>query len=516
VTAPPAAAVEAPTRARALPAGETAPFLALLALYVGAHLTLRLVVSPTLTIDDSREAMFAQSLAWGYLPRQPPLYNWLVWVAFRLVGVGLLGLALVKYTLLALAFGFIYLTGRRVLGDGRLAALGAFSLLLMIPVNWVVHETLTHSVAALAASAGTFYALLRLERSGSVAAYLAFGAALGLGVLSKFSYAFFAAALLLAGLATAPVRRRLLHPRTLLSAAVLVALVGPFFAWFYGRAYALAPMYADEVGAGEVPGYLRGVASGTYFLARVSFYYLTPLWIVFLAVFRGAWAPRAAAPALTTPAGQLLERFLLAELTLLVAGVLVGGVTYLKFRWMLPVYCLCPLYALARVRAEPATAPRLGRLALVIVAAEVLVLVAIPASVLRGDWLGRPSRLNTPYDAVARAVAAAGFTGGTIVAGDGAMAGNLRLAFPRARAVRLTNPDYIPSARGGGQCLVVWEKRPLEHVPHDIRDWIRSTLGTDLEGAGPIRVIDAPYHHARHTVLRVAYVLLPEGRGRCG
>jgi 4-amino-4-deoxy-L-arabinose transferase-like glycosyltransferase len=515
VTGPSGSGAAVGLGARVVPAGETRRFFGLLLLYVSAHAVLRVLVSGTLTIDDSREAVFGQSLEWGYLPRQPPLYNWLVWAAFQVLGTGLAGLVAVKYALLFLVYTFVYLAGRRVLGDGRRAALGAFSLLLVVPVSWVLHESLTHSVAALASAAATFYVMLRLETSGSVRAYLALGLALGLGLLSKFSYAFFGGALILAALTVAPFRRRMLHPRIALTALAVVVLVAPYLAWFYGRDYALAPMYRDEVGAGEAPTYLLGVASGLYFLVRVTLYYVTPLWIVFWLAFRGAWAPSAGAAARAGPGGRLLERLLLAELALCLAGILAGGVTYLKFRWMLPVYFLCPLYALGWVGRDSTGERRLRWLTRVLAAAAVAVAVAFPASVLRGDFLGKPSRLTTPYPEVARDLAAAGFAQGTLIADDGALGGNLRLWFPRARVIRLTNPDYVPATRGGGQCLVAWEKAPVDRVPDDIRDWIRDALGTDLREAGPVRVIDARYRHARAATLRVVYVLLPHGLGRC-
>jgi len=116
-------------------------FVALLALYVLIHVVLRVTLSPTLTADDARDAFSAQSLESGYLPKQPPLFNWLVLAAFRVLGVSVVSLTLVKYLLLGLVYGFVYLCGRRLVSDPRLAALAAFSLLLMVPVNWVVHES---------------------------------------------------------------------------------------------------------------------------------------------------------------------------------------------------------------------------------------------------------------------------------------------------------------------------------------------------------------------------------------
>src|SRR5215471_8771551 len=52
--------------------------LALILLWAGLHTLLRLSLSSTLTTDDAREAVLAQSLRWGYQERQPPFYNWLV------------------------------------------------------------------------------------------------------------------------------------------------------------------------------------------------------------------------------------------------------------------------------------------------------------------------------------------------------------------------------------------------------------------------------------------------------
>src|SRR5262249_41548721 len=62
-------------------------FALLLVAYAITHAALRVWISPILNIDDAREAIFTQTLAWGYQPRQPPLYTWLAWVAVRLAGL---------------------------------------------------------------------------------------------------------------------------------------------------------------------------------------------------------------------------------------------------------------------------------------------------------------------------------------------------------------------------------------------------------------------------------------------
>ena len=496
-----------------------AGFGALLVAYAVVHVILRVWLSTALTIDDSREAMLAQTLEWGYQPRQPPLYNWLVWAAFRVVGVGVLGLTLVKYAVLALAYAFLYASGRRILADGRLPALAALSLLLMVPITWVVHEALTHSVAVLAAAAATFYTLLRVEASGSRRAYAALGAAVAAGLLSKFSFGLFAGALLIAALTVDRFRARLLHPRVLLAVGTTALVALPFALWFYRHEFSLTRIYAEEVDPGQPEPWLRGVASALYYTVRVSLYYLTPVWLVLLALFPRAWR-RAGTDGAPPPAGErLLARFFLAELGIVLAGALFAGLTYLKFRWMMPALFLFPLYVFCRVDRRPVDGARLRGYGRVLLVTEAIVLLAFVGNVYRGDALGKPSHLNAPYDALAAQLAAAGFTHGTLAGGEGPVAGpvagNLRLWFPRARVVRIANPDYVPPGGGDGQCLIVWEKERSDTVPAEVREWLAAALGATVPPEVPGRSLEALYHHATGQVLRVRYLLLPQGTGRC-
>jgi hypothetical protein len=335
------------------------------------------------------------------------------------------------------------------------------------------------------------------------------------GLLSKFSYALFAGALLLAALTVPAYRTRLLHPRVGLAAGAAALAVLPFAAWFYGHEFSLARIYAEEVDPGAPEPYLLGVASAVYYLARVSVYYLTPLWLVLLALFPAAWRASGAATA-PAPAERLLARFFLAELALVLAGALVAGVTYLKFRWMMPAFFLFPLYLFARVDRRPIDASRLRWYARLLVLTAAVGATAFVVNIWRGDALGRPSHLNAPYDALAAHVAAAGFTGGTIAGGEGSAAGNLRLWFPGARVLRLANPDYVPPDRaGGGQCLVVWEKERSETVPAEVARWLDAALGVRLPADLPVHTVELPFHFSRRHVLRSRFVLLPQGIGRC-
>src|SRR5262249_44038191 len=163
---------------------------------------------------------------------------------------------------------------RRIVRDPQFATLGAFSLLLLLPIGWTVHEALTHSVAVLAACAGTVYALLRVGDEPSPLAYRGLGLALGLGLLSKFTYVPFLAALCLAALTVERYRRRLLSPRILIIAGVAAALILPFAIWFAGEGHDLARLYAREVRIEDGDPWASDARMGLTYLVRVAPLYL--------------------------------------------------------------------------------------------------------------------------------------------------------------------------------------------------------------------------------------------------
>ena len=485
------------------------------------HASLRVWISPILNIDDAREAIFSQTLAWGYQPRQPPLYTWLVWAAVRAAGVRVASLTVLKYAVLAVAYVFAYLTARRVLEEPRLAPLAAFSLLLLLPVGWFVHDDLTQSVAVLATAAATVYVLLCVEAAPTSGRYAWLGVAIALGTLSKLTYLVFGAALGLAALTVAPYRRRLLEPRALVTLVVGVALVLPYALWLATYPDDLF-RFAQQVAPGSMRSYAAGVAEGLGAALRAFAYYAAPLAVIFLVLFPDVYRrqARAAAGDRRADAGVLIGRTILAGLGLLVVGALLNVLGQLKFRWAIPLFFLLPLYAcwrLDRLGMDPRRRRRLRAYAAVLAAAEGLMIAGIVLQTLGGARVGMPARLNTPYDAVGRAAAADGFRRGTIVAGPGPLGGNMRLAFPDSRVASLETPGYLPPAAraADGDCLLGWERGPADALPEEFAGWLRARLGVEAPAPASIVSVTVPHRHGPALELRAFLVRLPQGSGRC-
>lgn len=503
------------TRLRAHLALDTpAGFLFWLTLVCGVFLLLRLLVSATVGVDDVEQAIFAQGWALGYNPLQPPLYTWLLLVCFKLFGVSLFSLSLLRYTLMFLTFYFLYLSARRLVQEPRLAALAAFSPLLIYYIGWQAHQGFTHTTLLTAFACATLYMLLRLIESGSWRCYIALGVVAGLGMLSKYSYVLVAASLFLAGLLQEGSRRRLLNVRLLASIAVAVVIVLPAVRWMLAHHLALKDDIMHQSAAGMRHA---GVLHTWWLILRSSIDFLFPFWLVAPLLLPQALRllpqPQSGAD---FDGGRLLGHYHLIIYALLFGGALLGALIFITNRWMHPVLILFPLYYFYRAGQLGVSTPQLRRLTLCLAGVAVTVVVAWLVQPFTGKALCGRCRLFEPYPALAQDIAATGYTRGTIVAADEHIGGNLRMRFGDSRLLSLPYPFYTPPpSTTDGQCLLVWNAARGETLPVAMAEFVRSLLGMTLRGDEPVHVVEGVNHNLRDRALRLAFILLPRGAGDC-
>jgi hypothetical protein len=84
------------------------------------YASMRLAISHNLPQDDVTANILAQTLEPGYVVRQPPLHEWLLWSLQRLTGPTLLSFLILKYGLLTATFVFLYFVAKRLFADPRL------------------------------------------------------------------------------------------------------------------------------------------------------------------------------------------------------------------------------------------------------------------------------------------------------------------------------------------------------------------------------------------------------------
>lgn len=465
--------------------------LAWLLAWAVLHVLSRLWISPALELDEAQQMLWTQELALGY-GTQPPLYTWLQWVPTTLIGPSVLSLSLLKVGLLALTYLFMWKAAREFL-PARAAWWAAAGMTWFPLMGWESLRDLTHSVLVSCLVAATWWSTFALLRRPAPRRFVLLGLALGLGVLSKYSFALFAAALGLAALSI-PETRRALFSRGWWWLPVTVALVvAPHGAWLldHWAQASQGTMNKLQVHAAFNP--LAAVLGlGQAVLANVL------LWLLMaLAVFGRGWWRTASSPLPTAPAPAnwirpLLLRYLLLVLACLLAMVFIGHAMNIKPRWLHPLLCVLPLAAFV-LRPSLNEHPRGRWYTWGTVALALLFWGLVTARPWINASHGKINEIHTPIVALAEQLRAAGYDSrGTIVSNDDVLAGSLRTRFPQARVVVCASPAPVLST-----CLP-----QVAHPADRGLLLVTSTAPTGTPGwwsadpAAPVHSVKLPYQNA--------------------
>ena len=482
-------------------------FLLFLSAVLLALCLIRALAFPGTGGDDGEQIVFAQYLAVGYYPRNPPLYAWLVHGAQYVFGVSVLAVSAVKFLAIWGTCATVFACGRLIYRDDRLAALAALSPLATYLLFWDGVTGLSNSVLVMLPCALSFYAFLRIYAAPRLVWYLALGAFAGLGFLSKYGYGIFLLSLLAAAAFDATARARLLRLESLAALAVTAVLIAPYALWFMDKRS--ATMSTDAT---------VGVVQGLGFLASAAIGASVPLWVLLPLFFPEAFRRIGGGVGGEPADRRALRRILGGQLALALAlFAITGAVSGLKARgYYMSIMILLPLYVFARVQAA---GWRDGAAALFALTAA-----AIPAGAALGLtgqafleplWCKKCER-QLPYDVWSRQLRTAGFLRGTIVADwwPYPLAGNVKIRFPDARMVTVKHPYAIaPADAIPGSCLLLWSA-PERRA--DVIAFANAHLGAKIEGETVRQDIIAPirFTGGKH-LARLYFLLLKDGAGDC-
>ncbi|GAB4516435.1 MAG: hypothetical protein Tsb0019_15810 [Roseibium sp.] len=446
------------SRVSAVPSYAT-PFgvWAVVAIWGLSHLLLRALSSPVLGTDDMFENVLVQTLEPGYMLRQPPLYEWLLYSAQQLFGPTIFAALFVKYGLISLAALFLFLIARKAISDPRLAALSVFSYSLFYQFGWNLHEGVTHTVVLTTACAASAFFFLKALETGRLGYYAAFGLAAGAGLLGKHSYPLFVLALLLAAVSD-PLWRARLRPAGLLLVPLAAALVySPYGWWILSEGLALFGSVSDTMGVTAESSHLaragEGLAKLAFGLVGFSVPLLPVLILLFWPRYLGRCTPQT--PAVNDVA-RLCGRTVLAMIVLTALLIALTGATYVKERHMHPLLLLLPVFLFADLERFGFRRQWRWLAAVVIAVAAVAFLARVPGIAAPDRfWCGGNCRHMKPYDDLRAPLAKLGAAEATLVADDGYTGGNLRVLFPGARVVTKAIPARTPPRE---RCFFVWEE----------------------------------------------------------
>ncbi len=493
----------------------------LLLVYLGLHLAIRVLLFTGGSQDDSETLLFTQTLALGYKPTQPPLYNWLAWGATRIFGPTLTAVAILRFALHGLTYFFLYRAARRIFAEPRAAVLAALSPVALYYMAWDATLNYSHTLLLATLSAAFFHALLRLrERDGSLD-YLWFGLVLGAGMLSKFGFVVFAAALLLAALGDRTLRGRLAARRALTAAVAAALPVAPFAVWFLANGAAPGAALGTNLYVADGGDYWGAVGRGLYSVADGLVSFLVPFAIFFALAYPRAFLPvlRSGDDGRVAPAARaLLARHHGLLLAVALVAVLAFGVTQIKNHYFF-LAILLPLHLVAR--GEAAGPSERGRrwYAAALTGMAALGVAAMIGKYLLDPRIEKKPYFHLPYGEIAEGLREAGFAGGTIALYFHRIdySGNLRPHFPAARIVTTKYPYYVPPPppREGGQCLLLWDAEVDPDVPLALVQLVEAAFGATPLDTGTFGTVAAPIPFSDDREMRLAYALYPQGLGDC-
>ncbi|MET1414692.1 glycosyltransferase family 39 protein [Roseibium sp. HPY-6] len=471
---------EAPSR------GADTPFYAtplavwgIVALWGLTHLLLRALSTPVLGTDDMFENVLVQTLEPGYMLRQPPLYEWLLWSAQQIFGPTIWSALFVKYGLISVAALFLFLIARKALEDPRLAALCAFSYSLYYQFGWNLHEGVTHTVVLTTACAASAFFFVKALETGRLGFYLLFGAVAGAGLLGKHSYPIFVVALVLAALSDGAWRGKIRLSGLVLVPVAAAVVYSPYAMWILTEGLQLFASVSKTMGvASETSHFSRageGLGKLAFGLLGFSVILLPVLLLLFWPRYLGRKEPATLA---VNEVARLCGRTVLAMILLTAVMIAITGATYVKERHMHPLMLLLPIYLFADLERFGFGRRWRWLTAVVIATGAVVFLARVPGLVAPDKfWCGGKCRHMKPYADLKSPLQALGAGEATLIADDGYTGGNLRVLFPGARVVTDAIPARVPSRE---KCFFVWEegdRRPDEPADQRFKEVVFAKTG---------------------------------------
>ena len=433
-------------------------------LYLLIHFLIQVTLNQTLQLDDAEQVRHAQHLSLGYPIPQPPLYSWLAWGLFQLFGTSLFALTLLKYSLIALTFWTLWHCSRLLYQHISTQQLALFSLLLMPSFAWHMHQGFTHTILLGYAITATLHAMLLIEHHQQTRHYLYLGAALGVGVMAKYSFLLFMVPLLLAALTIPNYRKRLLQHKIWFAVLAITIITAPHLIWLAQHHAEVFPAIDSKLQITAEENALDRFYSLGRFLISASVF-VTP-WIVLLGALTSHYFSLAFQE---KPAVSLLSRYYLIVLLVTVVLSLFLSMPHFKVRWFHPLMMLFPLWWLAAV-ANEAALPKLAW-HWIIRTTIVLSIIIIGTRLIQntiGPDLGHYSRVNRPIMESLQQLPH--LTSDTLlVTQDYFLGSHLLIHYPNNPLIVGSDLYNMMGDKSPIQCIILWDSDdPADKLPRNL------------------------------------------------
>lgn len=423
-----------------------------------------LLSGASLALDYVKLNVLTQSLQAGYLPDNPPLFEWTLFLIQSVFGPTRLSFVLIIGVFFVAAVFFTYLAAVELF-DRRWAAFAALSLILFFQLGWNFFQTFTHSAALIAATFFFWWSILRVIRDQDFYSYVLVGLAIGIGLQSKYSFAGVLIAALIAVFLRRETRRAFFAPGIFISVVVASILLIPHFLWLYAQNQLIVEVAADRLQSNETSYFLKiftGLPAAIW--ALVSFF--LPFILIAVAIFGRkklqSWND--------DPRILLLKDAALIGGLLVLISVFVAGLASMQERYVIALMIPAIFWMIAKLRSAHISARQMTVYLASVAAVAVATLSVKTAQILvPGPPFCRECRQWVPYEAIKFALDQQGFVDGTLVGLTDHTAGNLRRLYPHARVLSSYLLFYTPA--GGAMdddCYFIWSTDLGPEIPEHL------------------------------------------------
>ena len=364
-------------------------------IYLFVHLSVRILFSQTLQVDDAEQIDYAQNILLGYPIPQPPLYSWLSWGMFKTFSTGLFTLTLLKYILIFLTFWFTWLVSGQLFQHIQTRYIATYSYLLMPSFAWHMHQGFTHTILLGFGIILSLHALLLLKENNSIKNYLYFGLSLGIGLMAKYSFLLFMIPLLISAISIASFRKIIINQKILLSIGVFIIVVGPHAYWLtqhYQEVFLSIDqklkVTSDNLLVDRIKSVRQFTGAAIAFVVPFSLIFIINSWRKIFNIDKQASKDDST---------LLLNRFYLIILVSVILLSIFVSMPHFKVRWFHPLMMIFPLWILARIERKTLLSKSIMRwFASITAIFTVLILSVRIAQMTIGPELGNYGRLNRP------------------------------------------------------------------------------------------------------------------------
>ncbi|MEM7485442.1 MAG: glycosyltransferase family 39 protein [Bacteroidota bacterium] len=394
----------------------------------------------SLELEDAEQAYYSQWWRLGY-DDQPPLYTWLQKVVNTIFGVTKFSFSFLRGVFFAATLLALYEFGRKVLKDRFKAQLVVLSSALIPVFIDFTFRRLSHTLLLCLVILLTFNVIARLIEKKSSRDYILLGICFGVGMLSKYNYAFFLLAVIATSFFDLAIKRILWNKKILISYSIAFILFLPHLYWYTTTSYlgSVKESVYEKLGAEA-----DGTIVFTPFLETFKAFFEigAPFILVFILLFLFKVVQWRKA----VRSGRLFK-LMAGQVVLLTVCFILMNVQEVQTRWLLPLVLPYAVVFMESIDINKENSRKAG---------IVLFLLIITFQVLRTPmerFLGIPSAIHFDYGHLSKKLKT-DYAIAVWVLPNVTYGGQIRLLNPKKEL--LTLDDFsIPDKKKKGDSLII-------------------------------------------------------------